>query len=297
MAEEYAVNGRLWDTGEDAAAGTLYMVAVPIGNLGDLSPRALTILSKVDLIACEEVQATKRLLSSQNISGRLISYRESGRDGAGTRIVQELAAGRSVAYVSGAGTPGVSDPGRDLAERCHQRKLRVVPVPGPSALAAAVSCAGLPCRRFIFEGFLPRNDGERRRYLESLAREERTMVFYEAPHRLADAVADMLAVWGNRRVFLGRELTKKFEQCWLTELSSLLEHLRQTEARGECVLVTAGYEKAEEETEIDLEARCRDDLAFLADLGLSAKVSAEVLGRFRDLPRNTAKRLALNYFK
>ena len=297
MDDESAEDAGFWDTGEEAAAGTLYMVAVPIGNLGDLSARALTILSKVDLIACEEVQSAKRLCSSQGFSAHLISYRESGRDSAGERIVQELIRGRSVAYVSGAGTPGISDPGRDLAERCHQQGLRIVPVPGPSALTAAVSCAGLPCRRFVFEGFLPRNDGERRRYLEELVSEERTLVFYEAPHRMLAAVTDMLEVFGNRRVFLGRELTKKFEQCWQTDLSALLAHLQNNEARGECVLVVAGCAMAEDKKQADAESEAQEDLEFLAGFDLGAKVCAELISHFRRLPRNYAKRLTLNYFK
>lgn len=296
MNDVSAVHKHWWDTGEEAAPGTLYMVAVPIGNLGDFSARALTILSKVDLVACEEVQAAKRLFNSQNITSHFISYRESGRDSAGERIVQELLNGKSAAYVSGAGTPAVSDPGRDLAARCHQNGVRVVPVPGPSALAAALSCAGVPCRRFAFEGFLPRQSGERRRYLEQLAREERTMVFYEAPHRLPETVTEMLAVWGDRQVFFGRELTKKFEQCWLTDLRALTAHVQCTEVRGECVLIVTGAEQKETEEEAAAE-QYKADLEFLEGLGLGAKASAEILSRFRNLPRNSAKRLALSFFQ
>ncbi|MBQ7568544.1 16S rRNA (cytidine(1402)-2'-O)-methyltransferase [bacterium] len=280
-----------------AEGGTLYLVAVPIGNLGDLSPRAKAILSQADLVACEEVQATKRLLSSQNIKAHCVSYRESGREGAGLRIVQELLAGRSVACVAGAGTPAISDPGRDLVERCHREGIKVVPVPGASALTAAISCAGLPCRRFVFEGFLPRHESERRAYLSSLAAEERTMVFYEAPHRLLASLEDMLELWGERRVFFGRELTKRFEQCWLTELTALRDHLLQTEPRGECVLVVEGC-PAESVLAEDLALeQAKADLEVLEGLGLGAKASAVLLSHFRGLPRNQAKRLALDFFR
>ncbi len=277
--------------------GVLYLVAVPIGNLGDFTARALEVLSQVDEVACEEVQATRRLFNSKGLKARLVSYRESGRDSSGQRLLEDLRSGLAVAYVSGAGTPAISDPGRDLVERCHAQGIKVVPVPGASALTAAVAAAGLPCRRFVFEGFVPRNDGERRRYLESLSREERTMVFYEAPHRVLATVEAMAAAWGARRVFMGRELTKRFEECWLTDFSALTERLREEEPRGEFVLAVEGCAPASAaKDDSELLAQIDGDLLFLERWGLSAKTCAAILEHFRGLPPNKAKKLSLDFF-
>ena len=164
--------------------GTLYVVAVPIGNLGDFTPRALEVLAQMDYLACEEVQATRRLLAAYSLSAQYLSYRESGREKAGEAVVELLQQGAKVALVAGAGTPAISDPGRDLVAKCREEGLPVVPIPGVSALTAALSVCGLPGRRLAFEGFLPRAEGERRQFLASLRSEERTCVFFEAPHRL-----------------------------------------------------------------------------------------------------------------
>lgn len=269
--------------------GTLYLVAVPIGNLGDLTRRALEVLGAVTLVASEDVQATRRLLSSQGLRARVVSYREAGREAAAHDLLRVLRDGGPVALVCEAGTPGVSDPGRDLVERCHKEGIPVSPIPGASALTAALSASGLPTRRFTFEGFLPRSGAERRQLLQSLARESRTMVFFEAPHRLAAALGDLLEVLGDRRAFLGRELTKRFEQCLPGTLSQLVQRFREEEPRGECVLVVEGA--PESDTEVDHEALA-GDAAFLRGLGLGARDAAEVLSRFRGIPRNVAWRAA-----
>jgi len=269
--------------------GTLYLVAVPIGNLGDLTRRALEVLGSVSLVASEDVQATRRLLSSQGLRARVVSYREAGREAAALELLRVLDQGDSVALVCEAGTPGVSDPGRDLVERCHEEGIPVSPIPGASALTAALSVCGLPARRFAFEGFLPRSGAERRQLLQDLAREPRTMVFFEAPHRLAAALSDLLGALGDRRAFLGRELTKRFEECLSGTLGQLGERFVQQEPRGECVLVVEGAPATVDE--FDPQALA-DDSAFLRGLGLGTGDAASVLSRFRGVPRNVAWRAA-----
>ncbi len=273
----------------DPPFGTLYLVAVPIGNLGDMTRRSLEVLSSVSVVASEDIQATRRLLSSQGIHSRVVSYREAGREAAGREILEVLQAGDSVALVCEAGTPGISDPGRDLVARCHQEGIAVSPVPGASALTAALSASGLPARRFAFEGFLPRSASERRRFLAGLAHEPRTMVFFEAPHRLVQALEDLRQALGDRRAFLGRELTKRFEECRAGLLGDLLERFAAEEPRGECVLVVEGA--SETDQAVDEEALA-GDAVFLRGLGLRAGDTAEVLSRFRGVRRNLAWKLA-----
>ncbi len=269
----------------DPGPGTLYLVAVPIGNLGDLTRRAQEVLGAVSVVASEDVQATRRLLSSQGLRARVVSYREAGRESAALEILRVLRQGDSVALVCEAGTPGISDPGRDLVERCHEEEIPVSPIPGASALTAALSACGLPTRRFTFEGFLPRGGAERRQSLQALARETRTMVFFEAPHRLVAALADLLETLGDRRAFLGRELTKRFEECLPGTLGQLAERFADQEPRGECVLVVEGA--PEVAAEFDPQALAADAV-FLRGLGLGAGDAAEVLSRFRGVPRNVA---------
>lgn len=273
----------------DPAFGTLYLVAVPIGNLGDLTRRSLEVLSSVSTVASEDIQATRRLLSSQGIHSRVVSYREAGREAAGREILQVLRAGDSVALVCEAGTPGISDPGRDLVARCHEEGIPVSPLPGASALTAALSASGLPARRFAFEGFLPRSASERRRFLAGLAREPRTMVFFEAPHRLVQALQDLRQALGDRRAFLGRELTKRFEECRAGLLGELLERFAAEEPRGECVLVVEGASETAPAVE---EEALAEDAVFLRGLGLGAGDTAEVLARLRGVRRNLAWKLA-----
>lgn len=270
--------------------GTLYVVAVPLGNLGDLTRRALEVLASATVVASEDVQATRRLLSSQGLTARVIPYREAGRESAGEAVLRVLREGGTVALVSEAGTPAISDPGRDLVERCHAEGLPVTPVPGPSALTAAVSASGLPSRRLAFEGFLPRSGGERRRLLADLAREPRTLVIYEAANRLDRTLEDLLEVLGERRAFLGRELTKRFEECRLSTLSGLRERVAGEEPRGECVLVVEGAPEDREEGLSDEELGA--EAAFLRGLGLGAGGAAEVLTRYRGVPRNRAWKAA-----
>ncbi|MGM9997865.1 MAG: 16S rRNA (cytidine(1402)-2'-O)-methyltransferase [Candidatus Bruticola sp.] len=273
--------------------GVLYLVSVPIGNLDDFTFRAWHVLEEVDYIACEEVQSARRLLQQRHVKAKLISYRESGRDLSGDKIVQLLKNGAKAAVISGAGTPAVSDPGRDLVLKCHQAGLPVSPIPGASALTAAVSAAGLPLRRLAFEGFLPRHGSECRQFLENLAAEERTMIFFEAPHRVKETLQLMLKSFGNRAAFIGRELTKYFEECLQSNLVELCAKYEKEEPKGEFVIIVEGVQRDELEEELRLNKLVANDLAFLNNLGLSKRDQAAVLVHFRELPKNKAKQAVM----
>lgn len=227
-------------------AGILYLVATPIGNLGDLSPRAVETLRMADFIAAEDTRVSLRLLNHFDIRKPLVSYHEHNRAAAGPAIVERLLGGESCALVTDAGTPAISDPGEDLVRLCGQEGITVQAIPGCCAAVCALAVSGLPTGRFCFEGFLSANKKERRTRLEELSHEERTMVFHEAPHKLRPTLADMLEVLGDRPVALCRELTKLHEEIWKTTLGEAVEHYRANDPRGEYVLVMAGAPAGED---------------------------------------------------
>jgi 16S rRNA (cytidine1402-2'-O)-methyltransferase len=234
------------------ARGTLYVVATPLGNLEDLSLRALRVLREVSLVACEDTRRTGTLLRAHGIATPLTSYFEHNERWKGGRILDALREGRSVALVSDAGTPGISDPGYRLVRDARDASLPVLPVPGASAAIAALSVCGLPTDRFLFVGFLPPRTGGRRRALEEIAAERATLVFYESPVRVVDALADMTAVLGDRAAFLCREATKVHEEYARDRLSGLRARLAARDAvRGEIVLVVEGARERPHEAEAD----------------------------------------------
>jgi 16S rRNA (cytidine1402-2'-O)-methyltransferase len=221
--------------------GTLYVVATPLGHREDLTLRALRVLREVALVACEDTRRTALLLRGHGIATPTTSYFEHNERWKGERILETLRAGRDVALVSDAGTPGISDPGYRLVREARDVGLAVVPVPGPSAAIAALSVSGLPTDRFLFIGFLPPRGGARRRALEELAPERATLVFHESPVRVLDSLADMVAVLGDREAFLCREATKVHEEYVRAPLSTLLASLGARESvKGEIVLVVKG---------------------------------------------------------
>lgn len=220
--------------------GTLYLVGTPIGNLGDLSPRALEILQTVDFIACEDTRVTRKLLSHFAIKKPLMSYFAHNQREAGGRILQRLFGGESCALVTDAGMPCISDPGEDLVLQCSQSGIPVYSIPGPSAFVAALSLSGLPSQRFCFEGFLSTEKKPRRVHLDSLKTQESTMIFYEAPHKLQKTLEDMLDCWGNRPISISRELTKRFEETLHLTLEEAVAHYKTNPPRGEFVLVIGG---------------------------------------------------------
>jgi 16S rRNA (cytidine1402-2'-O)-methyltransferase len=242
------------------AGGALVLVATPIGNLGDLSPRAVDALRDADVIACEDTRKTGRLLAHAGVTDkRLLAVHDHNEASQARSILTLLDRGRNVAVVTDAGTPGISDPGGRLAAAVAAAGGEVTVVPGPSALVAALVVSGLSTARFIFEGFLPRKGGDRSERLAALAREPRTMVLYEAPHRLAATLADLAERCGPlRQVAVIRELTKLHEEVWRGTLAGALERARAAPPRGEHVLVVAGAPVSvpgEAEVEAALEAR------------------------------------------
>jgi 16S rRNA (cytidine1402-2'-O)-methyltransferase len=235
--------------------GTLYLVGTPIGNLSDISERAVKVLTEVDFIAAEDTRNSLKLLLALGIKNELISYHEHNRKSSGERILARLLAGESCALVTDAGMPAISDPGEDIVGLCAESGVTVVVVPGPCAAVSALALSGLPTSRFAFEGFLPAVKGERRARLDAVAREERTMIFYEAPHKLCGTLEAMAEVLGSdRRIALCREMTKLNEQTLRMTLGEAIDYYSEREPRGEYVLVLEGYSGGEE-----CKSPCYDD--------------------------------------
>ena len=264
-------------------SGKLFIVATPIGNLEDLTPRARQTLAEVDLIAAEDTRHTGRLLSHIGVKTRLLSLHDHNEEQVVSKLVAALQSGESIALVSDAGTPLVSDPGYRLVQAAHAGGIVVSPIPGPSAVTAALCVAGLPTDRFCFEGFLPAKKAARRHALETLSRETRTLVFYESVHRIADVLADLCDAFGcERAAFVGRELTKMYEQCVQDTLGSLRDKIADGSivGKGEFVIVVAGSDASAESTlEID---RLLQALAAELSAKDAARVAAEATGLKRN---------------
>jgi len=275
-------------TGARAGGGTLYVVATPIGNLDDLSPRARAVLAKTDVIAAEDTRHTRGLLSSISAESRLIAYHEHNEEQRVPELLARLAAGESVALVSDAGTPLISDPGWRLVRAAQAAGFAVVPVPGACAAIAALCAAGLPTDRFVFEGFLPRRDGPRDERLAELKRERRTLVFYEAVHRISATLAAFVAAFGGeRRAAIARELTKVHEQIVVGTLAELHARLdAEIPLLGEFVIVVAG-DTSEAPVDFDEAQRVYALLAAEVEPGAALKLTAAITG----LARNDLYRL------
>ncbi len=231
--------------------GILYVVGTPIGNLGDLSPRAAETLEKVDFIAAEDTRVTLKLLNHFGIKKEMISYFEHNKRERGEIIVSRIIGGENCAIVTDAGMPAISDPGEDLVYLCHENKIKVEAVPGPTAFATALAISGMNTGRFTFEGFLSVAKKSRREHLESLENEERTMVFYEAPHKLLATLEDFYKHFGNRNIALVREITKIHEEVIRTTIADAVEKYTENKPKGEFVVIVEGKQK--EESEITLE--------------------------------------------
>ena len=225
-------------------AGTLYLVATPIGNLDDFSPRAVRTLAEADFVAAEDTRVSVKLLNRFGIKKPLVSYHEHNRASAGPEILQRLLSGETCALVTDAGTPAISDPGEDLVRLCAENGVTVQSIPGCCAAVTALAVSGLPTGRFTFEGFLSANRSERRARLEELSGEQRTMIFHEAPHKLRATLSDMAEILGDRPVALCRELTKLHEETVRTTLAEAAALYEGSEPRGEYVLVVGGAERS-----------------------------------------------------
>ena len=228
--------------------GTLFVVGTPLGNLGDLSPRALETLQAVDFIAAEDTRVSLRLLNRFEIKKPLVSYHEHNRRESGAAILERLLGGESCALVTDAGMPAISDPGEDLVRLCREQDVPVAVIPGASALTTALAVSGMPSGRFAFEGFLSVNAKNRKKHLDELADEKRTIIFYEAPHKLLHTLRDLLESLGDRKCALARELTKLHEEVTVTTLSEAIEKHTENPPRGEFVIIIEGAAEIEEET-------------------------------------------------
>ena len=233
-------------------AGTLYLVPTPIGKLGDISPRMADTMAQADFIDAEDTRVTVKLLNHLGLKKPMVTYHRHNTAASGQAVLDRLLAGESCALVTDAGMPAISDPGEDLVALCAEHDVSVLVVPGPSAVISALAVSGLPTGRFTFEGFLSVNKKSRKDHLESVKNEVRTMVFYEAPHKLPYTLRDMAEVFGDRRIALVREITKIHEECVRTTLYKAAEYYEQNAPKGEFVLVIEGA-KAEEQKEMTLE--------------------------------------------
>lgn len=273
-------------------SGTLYLVATPIGNLGDFSPRAVEILESVDFIAAEDTRVSVKLLNHFHIKKSLVSYHEHNHVTAGQAILARLLAGESCALVTDAGTPAISDPGEDLVRLCGERGVNIVAIPGCCAAINALAVSGLPTGRFTFEGFLTVNKKSRREHLEHLRDEERTMVFHEAPHKLRTTLQDLCAAFGpERRIALCREMTKLHEETWRTTLGEAVARYETTSPKGEYVLVIAGKERFRGAA-LTLEEGAAQVLA-LQDQGMRLKEAAREVAEHTGLSKNELYTAAL----
>jgi len=283
---------RGYDRDMDANAGTLYIVGTPIGNLEDMTVRAVRILQTVDLIAAEDTRHTGKLLHHFQIKTPQISYHEHNRMIRVPELVAKLQQGLAIALVSDAGMPGISDPGYELVKACAEEGFTVVPIPGASAVIAALSASGLPSDRFIFEGFLPAKSQARRTHLESLQSESRTIVFYESPHRLRATLQDLADVLGgDRKITLARELTKLHEEFWRGTTAEAIELHTKREPQGEYTIVVAGAEAVKV---VLSESALRSELQTLLNQGLSRSDASRQLAQQTSLPRRQIYQLALS---
>ncbi len=270
--------------------GKLYIVATPIGNPADFSERALTVLREVKLVAVEDTRHSGRLFNACSINTPMLSCHDYNETERIELLLGKVAAGDDIALVSDAGTPLVSDPGFQLVRQAHARGITVVPVPGPSAVIAALCSAGLPTDRFVFEGFLPAKAGARQARLQELAKERRTLVFYEAPHRIVECLADMEACFGSERAAtLARELTKTYETIIPATLGKLIERVRSDEnqQKGEIVLVVGGCVASEGALDADAEKTLKILLEELP-LRQAASLAAKITGLKKNLLYDTA---------
>ena len=272
--------------------GMLYLVPTPIGNLGDISQRARETLENADFIAAEDTRVSLKLLNHLGIKKSLVSYYEHNKAFKGDKIVERILAGETCALVSDAGSPAISDPGEDLVKQCHEAGIVVCAIPGPCAAITALSISGQATGRFCFEGFLSTAKKSRREHLESLLKEQRTMIFYEAPHKLLSTLEDMAEVFGRERgISLCRELTKLHEEVVRTTLGEAVEKYTETPPKGEFVLIVASAEPEikESATEADAAQRVRQ----LMEDGMSRKDAVKQTAKELNLPKNVVYDAAL----
>lgn len=269
-------------------AGTLYLCATPIGNLEDMTFRAVRTLKEVDLIAAEDTRNSVKLLNHFEIQTPMTSYHEYNKYDKGRKLVEQLLAGKDIALITDAGTPGISDPGEELVQMCHEAGVTVTAVPGAAACVTALTISGLPTRRFAFEAFLPAEKKEREAVLETLEKEQRTIVLYEAPHRLVKTLNILLERLGERRVSVCRELTKRHETVYRANLSEAAAYYAGNPPKGECVVVISGKSRQEiekEEKEKWADMSIEEHMEYYLSQGFDKKEAMKRTAKDRGVPR------------
>jgi 16S rRNA (cytidine1402-2'-O)-methyltransferase len=278
--------------GEKEEVGTLYVVGTPIGNLEDMTFRAIRILQSVDVIAAEDTRHTGKLLQHYEIKTPQVSYHEHNRSERLPELLNQLQQGNAIALVTDAGMPGISDPGYELVKACIEAGIQVVPIPGATAVITALSAAGLPTDRFAFEGFLPASGQQRQQRLESLPAESRTLIFYESPHRLRQTLQDLGEYLGGKRsITLARELTKMHEEFWRGSIGEAILYYTRHEPKGEFTLVVAG---AQDQPLVLSEDVLKAELQQIMDQGVSRSQASRQLAQLTKLPRRQLYQLALS---
>lgn len=263
---------------------TLYVVPTPIGNLSDISARALDVLKYVDFVAAEDTRVSGKLLGLLGIEQNFVSYHEHNKRFAGEKVIERLEAGQSGAIVTDAGTPAISDPGEQLVALCREKGLKVVPIPGACAFVTALSASGFDSRRFTFEGFLPPEKKDRREVLDYYKSDKKTVIFYEAPHKLKDTVKEIYEALGDRRICVARELTKINEEIVTYMLSEFVKVLEEKEPRGEYVLIVEGAKASE--TAFFENMSIEEHVEFYENQGLSRMDAIKACARDRHVPKN-----------
>jgi 16S rRNA (cytidine1402-2'-O)-methyltransferase len=284
---------------DTSGRGTLYLVSTPIGNLGDLSPRAVETLKHVQVIAAEDTRQTRKLLTHFSIEGpRLISYHEHNKHRMESEILEMLKQGDDVAIVTDAGTPGISDPGEDLVRVARENGYPVTSIPGPCAAISALVISGLPTGRFTFIGFLPREKKARREELNALRKRPETLIFYEAPHRLKETAKDLSEILGGRKVSVARELTKRFEEVAFGDLNALVDWLEEEIPRGEYVLVVEGFQGELETDEQESSwwecLTLSEHVEKLVEKGIDKKDAIKQVAKQRGLPKREVYQATLS---
>lgn len=277
--------------------GIIYLVSTPIGNLEDITLRAIRILKEADIIAAEDTRQTLKLLNHFEIKKPLISYHEHNKREMGEKIINMVKEGKVVAITTDAGTPGISDPGEDIVKLAIENSMSVYLIPGASAAIYGLVVSGFDTSRFVFEGFLPRDNRERRAHLEGIRNERRTMIFYEAPHRLLKTLADFYETFGNRRISICRELTKRYEEIERVSLLDAIEIYKEKEPRGEYVLVVEGKsdEEIKEEAKSQFEGMgIGEHIRMYIDQGMSKKEAIKRVAKDRDLPKSEVYKYSID---
>ncbi len=269
-------------------AGRLYLCATPIGNLEDITYRVVRTLGEVDLIAAEDTRNSIKLLNHFDIKTPMTSYHEHNKIEKGKKLVEKLLSGMQIALITDAGTPGISDPGEELVKMCYEAGIEVTSLPGAAACITALTLSGLSTRRFAFEAFLPSDKKEKQAVLEELASETRTIILYEAPHRLQKTLAELLETLGNRRITVCRELTKKHETAFATTIEAATVYYGENEPKGECVLVIEGKSREEmrrEEMEKWEELSLEEHMAYYEGQGIDRKEAMKKVAKDRGISK------------